>query len=413
MSAFVPTSRYYQGSVIIGNKIYFLGGIDKTGTGTNNIFYLDVSSPFYSVNPKWTDLTSVAPIPVNSAFAPPCVGGSNKDTIFLFEHHRTNNDNSTSLVTFAFDSTTQKWSAPTTSGAIPQTRQDMRAVVDNNGNIYINGGFEPSITQKSYNSTFILNSLSLSWTNGPNAPIIRSAYTATLLSSGLILYIGGTNDDPSPEINMNSISVYNTNIGTWSLMNAIGDVIAARQSHSAVLDKNGFIVIYGGAANNYTVAPNPALATLDTNSMPYKWSAKQFNSVYAPPPLAYHSAQIFGDYMFIAFGVSLINAKFDLATAPNNNIFILDTSNYTWVSSIINANVNSSVVGSPNPNPTTSTSSTPAGNNSSPITIPLIAGLGSLLGAFIIIASIIGIVFCCRKKKRQHYHATAGTNTRI
>ncbi|RIB24376.1 hypothetical protein C2G38_683393 [Gigaspora rosea] len=209
MAAFVPTSRYYQGSVIIGTKIYFLGGIDNSGSGTNNLFHLDVSSPFYSVNPKWTDLTSVAPIPVNSAFAPPCAGGNNKATIFLFEHHRTNNDNSTSLVTFTFDSTTQTWAAPTTSGAIPQTRQDMRAVVDNNGKIYINGGFEPSITQKSYNSTFILNSLSLSWTNGPNAPIVRSAYTATLLSSGIIVYIGGTNDDGSPEIDMNLVIKFN------------------------------------------------------------------------------------------------------------------------------------------------------------------------------------------------------------
>ncbi|RIB11133.1 hypothetical protein C2G38_2104355 [Gigaspora rosea] len=198
---------------------------------------------------------------------------------------------------------------------------------------------------------------------------------------------------------MNSISIYNTNDGTWSSMNAVGDVIGARQSYAAVLNKNGFIVIYGGAANNYTVAPNPALATLDTNSIPYKWSAKQFNSVYAPPPLAYHSAQLVGDYMIIAFGAGLLNAKFDLATAPNNNIFILDTSNYTWVSSITNTstlNIIPSGSSPSNPNPTTSNSS----EGSSFITIPLIAGLGSLLGAFIIIASIIGIVFCC-------------TNTRI
>ncbi|KAF0501623.1 kelch repeat protein [Gigaspora margarita] len=405
MAAFVPTSRYYQGSVIIGNKMYFLGGIVNSGKGTNSLFYLDVSLPFNSANPKWTDLTSVAPIPVNSAFAPPCVGGSNKATIFLFEHHKTNNDNSTTIVTFTFDSTTQKWSTPTTTGA-PQTREDMKAVIDKNGKIYINGGFEPYKTQKSYNSTFIFDSSSLSWTNGSNAPIIRSAYTATLLSNGLIVYIGGTNDDPSPEINMNLISIYNTNNGTWSLMNATGDPIMARQSYAAVLNKNGFIVIYGGAANNYTVAPNPALATLDTNSMPYKWSAKQFNSVYAPPPLAYHSAQLVGDYMIIAFGAGLLNAKFDLATAPNNNIFILDTSNYTWVSSINNVStliVNPS--GPSNPNPTTSNSSD---NNSSHITIPLIAGLGS---AFIIIASIIGIVFWYRKR-RLHYIATPGTNTR-
>ncbi|CAG8823443.1 25854_t:CDS:2, partial [Racocetra persica] len=31
------------------------------------------------------------------------------------------------------------------------------------------------------------------------------------------------------------------------------------------------------------------------------WSAKQFTGSFDPPPLAYHSAQIVGDYMIIAF----------------------------------------------------------------------------------------------------------------
>ncbi|CAG8531275.1 20576_t:CDS:2, partial [Dentiscutata erythropus] len=359
--AFVPTSRYSQSSVIIKTKIYYLGGIDLTGKGANSLFYLDVSSPFDSTNPKWTDLTSVAPIPVNSAFAPSCVGGSNNSTIFLFEHHKTNNDNSTS---FTFDSTSQKWSAPTTSGIIPPTRQEMRAIVDKNGKIYINGGYEPYISMKSYNNTYILDSLSLYWANGPNALIVRSDYSATLLSSGVIVYIGGTNDDRSPEIDMNSLSIYDTKIGAWSSMTATGDVIAARQSHSAVLNKNGSIIIYGGGANNYTVAPNPPLAILDTNSVPYKWSAKPFTSTVAPPPLAYHSAQMVGEYMIIAFGVGILNAKFDLATAPNNNIFILDTTNYTWVTSIV----------SPNP-------------------------------------SVNGIVFCCKRKRPDYmyYIPTPGT----
>ncbi|CAG8814579.1 33415_t:CDS:2, partial [Racocetra persica] len=299
--AYTPASRYYQGSVIIENKIYFLGGIDISGKGTSDLFYLDVSFPFNSANPKWTDLTSVAPIPVTSAFAPSCVGGSNNSTIFLFEHRRTNNANSTSLVTFTFDTSSQKWTAPTMSGVIPPPRQDMRAVVDKTGKIYITGGFEPYTTFKSYNNTYILDSLSLSWTNGVNALLVRSAYTATLLPSGDIVYIGGVNDDPSPEINMNSLSIYSTNTGSWTSMIATGDVIAVRQSHTAVLNKDGSIIIYGGASNNYTAAPNPSLAVLDTNYKPYRWSAKQFTSSFAPPPLAYHSAHIVGDYMIIAF----------------------------------------------------------------------------------------------------------------
>ncbi|CAG8451890.1 12693_t:CDS:2 [Cetraspora pellucida] len=232
--AFVPISRYYQGSVIIRDKIYFLGGIGVSGKGSNELFYLDVSSPFTTVNLKWTDLTTIAPIPVSSAFAPSCVGGSNNATIFLLEHRSANNVNSTNLVTFTFDTTTQKWSIPTTT-IPPPTRQDMKAVVDNYGRIYISGGYEPYATLKSYNNTYVLDSLSLSWLSGSNAPITRSGYTATLLPSGQIVYIGGTNEDPTPEIDMKQISIYNTISGTWSLMTAGGEAIAARQSHTAVL----------------------------------------------------------------------------------------------------------------------------------------------------------------------------------
>src|SRR5437588_557943 len=83
--AFTPTSRFYQGSVLVGNRIYYLGGIDLTGKGTSQLFYLDVSPPFNSKSPNWTDLSSLAPIPVLSAFSPSCVGGSTSSTIFLFE----------------------------------------------------------------------------------------------------------------------------------------------------------------------------------------------------------------------------------------------------------------------------------------------------------------------------------------
>ncbi|CAG8538323.1 7022_t:CDS:2 [Racocetra fulgida] len=209
-TAFAPTSRYFQSSVVIGDKIYFLGGIGVSGRGSNEIFYLDVSSPFNIANLKWTDLTIIAPIPVASAFSPSCSGGNKNSTIFLFEHRSTNTVNSTSLVTFTFDTTTQKWSNAITTGTAPPTRQEMKAVVDKNGRIYISGGFDPYTTLRSSNNTYVLDSLSLSWLSSyPSAPIIRSDYAAILLPSGLIVYIGGTNDDTTAtEIDMTKYRKY-------------------------------------------------------------------------------------------------------------------------------------------------------------------------------------------------------------
>ncbi|CAG8656647.1 1204_t:CDS:2 [Cetraspora pellucida] len=208
--AFVPTSRYLQSSVVINDKIYFLGGINVSEKGTNELFYLNVSLPFSTVNPKWTDLTAIAPIPVSSAFSPSCVGGSNNTTIFLFEHRITNPVNASNLVTFTFDIVTQKWINTSISGITPPPRQEMKAVADKNGRIYISGGYDPFTTQKSYNNTYVLDSVSLTWLSSyPSALIIRSDYTATLLPNGQIVYIGGTNDDArATEIDMTQVTKF-------------------------------------------------------------------------------------------------------------------------------------------------------------------------------------------------------------
>ncbi|CAG8719872.1 5263_t:CDS:2, partial [Dentiscutata erythropus] len=391
MVAFKPAGRIYQDSVMVEDKIYFLGGLNGANIGTSDLFYLDISSPFSSVNLKWTDLTSVAPIPVKSAFAPACIGGNKNSTIYLFEHHMTDNVNSTTLVTFAFDITTQKWYVQSTSGITPPPRQNLKVVVDMNGKIYISGGFEPYITLKSSNSTYIFNSLSNSWLKGSVAPLIRSANTATLLPSGHIVYIGGTHDFPNgttlildyrlAEIDMNQT--------------ATGATIGTRLSHSAVLSNDGFtIIIYGGGSENFTATPEPSLAALDTRVTPYRWSKISSTGTFSPPPLAYHSAQIVKNFMIVAFGALFTTNGFNLTTGSNDNVYILDTSNHTWITSFDLTNHNSS-------NPSSKL-------HEPQFNIPLIASLSSGLFGLIIFASILAYIFY---RKHYNYIATPGTNT--
>ncbi|CAG8723349.1 13337_t:CDS:2, partial [Racocetra fulgida] len=155
-AAFTPASRIYQGSVIIENKIYFLGGLNIANVGTSDLFYLDISSPFSTENLRWSNL---APIPVKSAFSPSCLGGSNNSTIFLFEHRNTDNVNSSTLVMFTFDIINQKWDAPHTLGSAPSSRQNMDAVVDKNDNstIIIYGGGSNNFTKSPYPSLAALD----------------------------------------------------------------------------------------------------------------------------------------------------------------------------------------------------------------------------------------------------------------
>jgi hypothetical protein len=56
------------------------------------------------------------------------------------------------------------------------------------------------------------------WTYGStvNAPSQRATYTATMLTNGVIVYIGG--QQFGKLIDINQISLYDTKLGTWSAM---------------------------------------------------------------------------------------------------------------------------------------------------------------------------------------------------
>ncbi|CAG8540160.1 7166_t:CDS:2, partial [Cetraspora pellucida] len=324
-TGFVPLGRCFHSSVLIGTQLYFLGGI-----GSDEIFYLDVSLPFDSKKLLWTDLTTNSPIPVNSAFATSCVGGQNNKTIFLFEHHKKNDDKLNYTITYSFDTINQKWDIPTITNPdqIPPVRQEINAACDPNGKMYIFGGHNPRRHfKRSHNDMYVLDSLNLSWnqylaSSSIIQPTVRSDYTATFLQSSIIVYIGGTNDVyKSNEIDMNDISLFDTNAGTWTSMIADNDnvTIQARRFHTAVLISDGLIIIYGGASNNNSEVPKPSLAVLDTKPEIYKWYRAEFS-----------------------------RGKFEGENNLNGNVYILDTKSFLWVTST-SQNASNSIPSNVNP----------------------------------------------------------------
>src|SRR5579871_3795259 len=66
---YVPVGRLGHSSILVGNKIYFFGGLFNFGTSyktTNEAFYLDLSQSFSVMNPPWTQVNN---LPFGSAFA--------------------------------------------------------------------------------------------------------------------------------------------------------------------------------------------------------------------------------------------------------------------------------------------------------------------------------------------------------
>ncbi|CAG8476851.1 12771_t:CDS:2 [Cetraspora pellucida] len=280
VDGFAPLGRYSQSSALVGNKLYFFGSALAVQFRDN--VFLDVTlSTLNTSNPSWS--LSNASVPTNSAFASACVGGPNKNTIFLLEHQDTNNAGTNNTVVYSFDTVSSTWTTLPVSGTLP---------------VRISGLGIP------FNDIFILDTLSSVWTKGSSigAPTARYVFSATLLNNGLILYIGG-----GDSINMAEIPTFNTNSGTWSLTVAVGDTINPRSGHTAVLSPDGHVIIYGGAKNNSALDQSQQLASLDTNVNPYSWSKKSSN------------------------GVSGVNNNLYNLNNVNAQLYLLDTRNYMWV----------------------------------------------------------------------------------
>ncbi|RIB26666.1 hypothetical protein C2G38_2064333, partial [Gigaspora rosea] len=292
------------------------------------------------------------PIPAEFLLASLSVGGPNNNIICLLNHLTTSNDYSNDIIVYAFDTVTETWSTPNISGQIPLSRQQFQAVNDTNDKIYMFGGTQFHNTSLSseviFNDIYILDTLILTWIQGSNvnAPTPRVDFTATLLNNGHILYIGGTVGVGI--IYMSKIPTYNTNNNSWNTIFATGDTLNSRSWHTAVLSPDGHVIIYGGG-----------ITSLDTTVNPYKWSIKPMIGSNLPPSLKYHSSDIVGNFMILAFGVMMANNSFLNLTNVNSKIYLLDTRNYTWVTST------STSPNSPHPqNPTVTQTQTVTVSNS-------------------------------------------------
>src|ERR1043166_7261516 len=72
--------RLAHTSVLVGDKLYFFGGITDTSSGSSNeVFYLDVSQPFNIQAPSWNDLTPSAGIPFKSSWATASLSNINNE----------------------------------------------------------------------------------------------------------------------------------------------------------------------------------------------------------------------------------------------------------------------------------------------------------------------------------------------
>ncbi|GBC34951.1 hypothetical protein GLOIN_2v1524939 [Rhizophagus irregularis DAOM 181602=DAOM 197198] len=338
----IPVERYSLSSVLIDKRIYFLGGESyhhspKNSTTLDQILYLDISKPFNTLNPPFEILPNTIPFGSSYAIAFP---SSQKNVIYLFGgitvNVNTDLDDFKSIL-HSYNLETNEWTIPTTSGIVPGRRKDISGVINNNtGKFYAFGGVSDQYTGTPNNS-IILNDMNifdintLAWSIGSiiNAPLPRVDYTATLLSNGIIVFIGGRETHAVRVVDINQLALYDTKADEWPSMTARNVTMENRFLHSAVLTPDERIIIFGG---RQVPNDNPVLnqlAVLNTKTTPYEWSIPQVSAIgNMPLTTAAHSAILVENYMFINFGqiTPFKNSQIQLPF-----FFILDIRNFTWV----------------------------------------------------------------------------------
>ncbi|CAG8442533.1 3021_t:CDS:2, partial [Scutellospora calospora] len=339
--SFIPEPRGGHTALLVNNKIFFFGGsrpIPKTSPQWNithqynlsdEVFYLDLSSQFSVDLPPFTDLSSTSRIPFGTEKGTTVIG-NNGIRIFLVggvqQDMTTFGYNTTNSSFWIYNMNSQKWglSEQGTTGQPMPRRRSTGTVIDTKGVIYIFGGrVEVDIGSSVFtifDDLFTFNILTLEWKNLslPNHPSKRSHCSATLMPDGKIIYIGGVTQSfpgqPATKLDMTEYANSPKNIDP-------------RVGHTALL---GGTNSYG--LNQTTVYPNFVL--LNVKSQPFQYS------IITP------SGKVI---LVITSQMSNITNDFGPSNETSSNIYLMNLSNYTWVTQYTNI---STPVGTPVGTPT-------------------------------------------------------------
>ncbi|CAG8684188.1 10486_t:CDS:2 [Funneliformis caledonium] len=227
---------------------------------------------------------------------------------------------------YSYDTQSNSWSTINLANDSAIRKNNLKAIVDNNGKMYLFGG-RFNVTR--YNDMLILNTISLKWEIGTteNAPSPRSLYGATYVSKMYIVYLGGyyaiSNKD-GVSLSLKEIYYYDMVDDMWLTRVTSGTIPSDRDSFSSVLGLDGQrIIIFGGTNNLNNLTPREALYVL--NLVNFEWSIPKVSGKI-PGSRYWHQANVVNRYMVISFG-------FDYDKNVDTDILLLDISNdeeYIW-----------------------------------------------------------------------------------
>lgn len=134
-----------------------------------------------------------------------------------------------------FDPTTGDW---TNFGLLQVDRSTYGSTLLTDGRVLLVGGSNFTVAQSTLDSTEILAPLIGAWSPAPALGLARRGHTATLLSDGRVLAVGGHAGSETT-----SCEIFDPATGIWS---PTGALTAARGFHTAALLPDGKVLVAGG-----------------------------------------------------------------------------------------------------------------------------------------------------------------------
>ncbi|CAB5112211.1 galactose oxidase [Rhizophagus irregularis] len=404
VNAALPDPRWGHAAVLLRNNLYIYGGkvgltreadLNDTSQNSNQLLMLNVSDSFSVSDPGWMT-RFVGP---NVAYHTLSIGGSQNELLVLYGGEYANSTDEQILENPLFYYNTLNsssvWDNAGLSLGTPRMSHTAVTKLDKSIN-YFFGGI-PNVSnslissQVQFQDLFKLDTKNNLWSlqaTDPNTPSGRFHHTATILSDGKMYVIGGYSKDEL--VDMSQIYVYDTINAKWDVQTAGGKLPTARRAHVAVGTHDGKVIIHGGVNINYNVLYGD-VAVLDTTQSQFVWSLKETKG--AVPPARYsHTATMVGTNMLIAFGY-LANDVSD------NNIYVLDTTTFTWKENYTPNNLDYT-----NTIPHSGVSQEPSSSKAGTIA-------GSVIGVISFFLLIGGLFLFYRRRKRNAFYAAPYSST--
>ena len=224
-----PTSDFQ--AVSAGDKIYLIGGQNKTGGGLDTLIEYDTALEKYKVLPSMPAprMRFGAAIHAGKIYV---IGGLVSDGIDFLK------------TTFIYDIAKKTWS---TGPELTTSRSDTCAAAANDGKIYVVAGYTTDYATLKSVEMLDTTATTLKWSAAPDLPDKRGDVTCA--SSGSKVYAIGGYHDPKGAWTPNSFhpSMFEldskTTPGAWKNMTAMP---TARGDKAAVTLSDGSIVVIGG-----------------------------------------------------------------------------------------------------------------------------------------------------------------------